>query len=166
MTDEIFRGKSFDLSKSIEDLENVIWPAPTILSYVAQTSFSIRHKSLRDLTDEDIRLGLEQQIGVDYLVPLAIQRLQVEPLVEARLYPGDLLQSLLDVPLSYWQRNPQIRDDVAALASAGFAHVGECSSSWRDEILPALCEAYARFTGVLQPRAWIRPNEGKAPPRG
>jgi CDI immunity proteins len=155
-----------DQSKSIEDLEIIAWPSPTLTSYVAQTCFDLRRKPLRDMTDEDLRLSLEQQIGVDYLAPLAIERLKVDPLIEARIYPGDLLQSLLELPPSYWQRNPRIRDEVATLASARFALARECSSPWQDEILPALCETYARFTGTLPARAWIRPNEGKAPPNG
>jgi hypothetical protein len=141
-----------DQSKSIEDLERIVWPSSPLTSHVAQTSFDRRRKPLRDLTDEDLRLGLEQQIGVDYLAPLAVEWLKVDPLIEARIYPGDLLQSLLALPASYWQRHPRIRDEAATLASAGFALARECSNRWQN--------------GMLPPRAWIRPNEGKAPPNG
>ncbi|MEJ1975092.1 MAG: contact-dependent growth inhibition system immunity protein [Acetobacteraceae bacterium] len=89
------------MSRSIEELEGIAWPA----SSVAQTGHALRRKKLLQLTTADLRLGLEQQIGVDILAPLAAKRLRSDPLVEAQLYPGDLLQCLLEVPSSCWQQS-------------------------------------------------------------
>lgn len=142
-------------SKSIEDLEGIVWKRPSAASYVAEVSFLLRKKSIKDLTDEDIRVGLTQHVGVDYLVPLAVKRLKSNPMLEARHYEGDLLRSLLDLPSEFWNSRPELQQEVAHIAS-GISNWGELPNSLR--------EAYARFTGNIPSRVWLRPNEGKAPP--
>lgn len=156
-----------DLTKSIEELEGVTWPQPTLQSYVARTSFELRQKPLRALTDEELRVGLEQQSGLKYIVPLAIERLRAEPLLEARLYGGDLLDSLLSIPAGFWRSHPELRhqaEEVVATAVSAWVDLAERGGSWRDEILPGLQESYDRFTGKLASRPWLRPEAGRAPP--
>ncbi|MDT7952381.1 MAG: contact-dependent growth inhibition system immunity protein [Acetobacteraceae bacterium] len=153
-------------SRSIEDLEGIVWSPPTLHSYVAGTSHALRRKPIASLTDEELRVGLEQQVGVAYLVPLAIQRLQSDPLAEARLYRGDLLQSLLDVPASFWQEHEALRLAAAGLAKAAMRMMvaePEPDVVQRD-IFDAVTEAYLRFNGTIPSRAWLRPEDGKAPP--
>ena len=155
---------STDGLRSVEELEGVIWTPPSLQSYVARTSFALRRKPLRDLTDEELRVGLGQQVAVEYLAPLAVQRLGHDPLVEARLYPGDLLQSLLELPSGYWRHRPDLRDEAARIARAAFEQGTGYPASWQEDVLPGLREAYARFTGKLASRVWLRPQQGKAAP--
>lgn len=156
--------KIYDVSKSIEELEQIVWSAPILQSYVVRTCFDLRRKPLRDLINEELRVGLEQQVGVEYLVPLAIKRLEPEPLLEARLYRGDLLQSLLDVPNSYWVCNPDLQRKAGRIATTAMHQAADCSAFWKDEVLPGLCEAHNRFTSKLASRRWLRSNDGKTPP--
>lgn len=156
--------ETHDKSKSIEELEQIIWAPPILQSYVARTCFELRRKPLSDLTSEEVRVGLEQQVGVEYLVSLAIKRLEFEPLLEARLYRGDLLQSLLDVPFDYWVRNPDVQQKVGRIVTAAMHQAVNCPISWKDEVLPSLYEAYNRFTGKLASRRWLRSDGGKTPP--
>jgi len=160
-------SQSADRSKSVEQLEEVRWGVPALSSYVGETVHALRRKPLRDLTDEELRIGLQQQVCAAVLVPLAVERLEHDPLAEARLYRGDLLQSLLEVPASYWQRHPDMRRRAAELAASAFAWAAaSADDDWRDIVLPALQEAYDRFTGKLPSRAWLRFDEGQAPPPG
>jgi hypothetical protein len=45
-----------------------------------------------------------QSIGLRWLVPLALEMLKQNPLAEADLYPGDLLNSVLAVESDFWDR--------------------------------------------------------------
>jgi hypothetical protein len=162
--DGVSTYRPIDRSKSIEDLDAIVWPPPALDSYVARKGFNLRMKPLASLTDEDLRVGLEQQIGLDYLVPIALERLDTAPLVEARLYPGDLLDGLLNVPATFWDRNPGLRHLADAIAGRAFSAAPARPETWQVSVLPGLEESYARFGGKLPSRRWLRPNESRAAP--
>jgi hypothetical protein len=48
-----------------------------------------------------------QQIGLDYLVPLAIETLENDLFAEGNYYEGDLLKSVLSIRTDFWQNNNQ-----------------------------------------------------------
>ncbi|WP_428533190.1 contact-dependent growth inhibition system immunity protein [Rhodopila sp.] len=133
---------------------------------MAATCFALRQKPLSELTNEEIRVGLEQHVGVEYLAPLAVKRLEIDPLVEARLYRGDLLESLLNVPVSYWDGHTSIREETAGIAAVALKSLAGCSDFSREEIFPVLRQAHDRFTGKCKSRDWIRSRNGKVPPGG
>lgn len=164
--DAVATLRPIDRSKSIEDLDAVAWPAPAFDSYVARTSFALRGKPLSCLTDEDLRVGLEQQIGLDYLVSITLERLHSDPLIEARLYPGDLLDSLLNLPATFWDRNPDLRHLADEIAGRAFSSAPARPETWQASVQPGLEESYARFRGKLSSRRWLRPGESRAAPPG
>jgi hypothetical protein len=49
-----------------------------------------------------LRLLIGQDIGLPYLIPLALKVLVDNPLVEGDLYEADLMLSVLRVPASFW----------------------------------------------------------------
>jgi hypothetical protein len=100
------------LEQSLEQLENERWPPPNYDSYLVLEAHRLRSVPIGDLTVEDLRLLLGQQIGTRYLMPLAVARLQVEPLAQGDFYPGDLLSSVLETDPSYWDEHP---DQLLAL---------------------------------------------------
>jgi len=48
-----------------------------------------------------------QQMGLFFLIPLAIETLEQNPLTEGDFYPGDLLASVVQVDDSFWQRHTE-----------------------------------------------------------
>jgi len=54
----------------------------------------------------DLRLLLGQQIGLEYLVPKALELVADQPMREADLYPGDLLSVLLRIDKAFWSDHP------------------------------------------------------------
>jgi hypothetical protein len=60
---------------------------------------------LNEYTVENLRIMIEQGFGLDYLIPLAIERLQDDLFAEGDLYPGDLLSSVLNIETNFWQQN-------------------------------------------------------------
>jgi hypothetical protein len=56
-----------------------------------------------------------QNIGLEYVVPLAFEHLQRDPLAAGDFSPGDLLGSVLKVSSSFWRQQPDVRQAVEAL---------------------------------------------------
>ena len=93
--------------KSLESLENKTW---SVLSsdegsYLIKTCNSLRKKQLQDFTTEDLRIMIGQEIGLCFLMPLAIETLTDNLFAEGDMYEGDLLKNVLDVDTKFWDDN-------------------------------------------------------------
>ena len=76
---------------------------------------------------------LAQRVGLEVVVPLALERLEENPLAEGDFYPGDLLVAALRVPPAYWQSHP---DQAARLRTvAGSADLDELDPETRADIV-------------------------------
>jgi hypothetical protein len=101
---------------TLEQLENDIWPTPA--SYptgLVERCYGLRKVPVADLTPGDLRVLVSQQIGLRFLVPLALALLDKNPILEAELYPGDLLGALFNVDTAYWEAHPDQQKQVWAL---------------------------------------------------
>lgn len=111
-------------AKTLNELEGHAWGDPSFDSSLVRTCHHLRTKPVDEFSIEDLRIMISQNIGVTYLVPLAVVQLEREPLAEGDSYPGDLLSSVIGV--SEWLKsNPDwltrvIR--VAERASAGLTN--------------------------------------------
>ena len=94
-----------DLNRSIEELENDFWDEPAFPSYVVTTCHRARKKPVSALSHEEIRCLIGQKIGLPYLLPVAADILENEPLTECAYFPGDLLLALLRLDLNDWAQN-------------------------------------------------------------
>ena len=65
---------------------------------------------------EDLRLTIGQNLGLEYLVPLALEQLQEDPFAEGAYSPGDLLVSVLGANGEFWQAHPDLREQAATVA--------------------------------------------------
>lgn len=72
---------------------------------------SICHKPLSNLGVEDICRACRQRIHPEYIVPLAIQMLQSDP-IAGEMYEGELLMSLANIPGEYWLSHSDDRNKV------------------------------------------------------
>jgi hypothetical protein len=104
-------------NSSIEELENDPWPQPNFDSHLVLECHRLRKLQLRLFTVENFRIMLGQDIGSRYLVPIALERLEANPLVAGDFYPGDLLCAVLSLPREFWSANPELRTRVAAVAA-------------------------------------------------
>ena len=50
-----------------------------------------------------------QQIGLIFLIPLALDRLEPDAFAAGDLYEGDLLHAVVRVPPEFWAAEPQLR---------------------------------------------------------
>ena len=92
-----------DISTGAED-----WP-----SALVTTCKRLYDKPLKDFTTEDLRIMIGQKIGLEFLVPIALERLVENPFEQGDFYPGDLLMNLLRLPADYWHKHPDLRWELA-----------------------------------------------------
>jgi hypothetical protein len=67
------------------------------------------------LNNEGLRLLIGQNIGLKFLIPLAIDQLKDNILAEGDLYEGDLLKNVLDSDRQFWIQNKDYYNIIAEL---------------------------------------------------
>ena len=93
-------------SKSIEQLEKDIWKNPSEFpTDMVEKCYRYRKISIAELTNEQIRLLIAQKIGADYLIGIALEKLERNILTECDFYEGDLLMAVSSLPTEFWNRN-------------------------------------------------------------
>ncbi|WP_121357775.1 contact-dependent growth inhibition system immunity protein [Flavisolibacter nicotianae] len=92
--------------RSIEQLENDYWQEVSFPSSLVERCFNYRKVPVSELTTEQLRLLIGQQIGLRFTIPKAINVLQADVLAEGDYYPGDLLNSLLGLSEEGWNLYP------------------------------------------------------------
>ena len=93
--------------RTLDTVDPPAWdPAPPDATLLIKRCHELRTKPLIDFTVEDVRIMIEQRVALDRLVPLALRRLNPEPLAQGDVYPGDLLASVLRVDTAFWERSP------------------------------------------------------------
>ena len=132
---------SSDRSKTLEQLEGVVWPEPTYDSYLTSTCHQLCKKPLDQLGIEDLRIMIGQNIGLEHLVPIAVEVLQRDPLASGHFYPGDLLKAVLSARDSFWNNRDELRKIVAQIASKAL----EILNDEGDEETESLRETIANF---------------------
>ena len=96
-----------DEQRTLEELDGQDWGAPeSAPTPMVARCLELRRTPLNKLRPGDLRLLLGQQIGLEYLVPRALELVADQPLREADLYPGDLLSVLLRVDKTFWAHHP------------------------------------------------------------
>jgi hypothetical protein len=101
-----------DVPRSLEQLDGEPWgEAPPGATGLVEDVYRLRRVPVRDLSNGDLRLLLGQKIGAEWLIPLALDRLDDDP-VAGDWYPGDLLRAVLYAGTDYWPTHP---DEVMRL---------------------------------------------------
>ncbi|MBF6166385.1 hypothetical protein IU486_16710 [Streptomyces gardneri] len=96
-----------DEELSLEQLDDNVWPAmPPEATRLMRTVHALWRRPIGRLTIEDVRCLLQQNEGVDVLLPRALIQLQWNPLAEGDLFPGDLLVATLRVGHEHWTQDP------------------------------------------------------------
>lgn len=106
--DTVTSSETDPLARSLEDIEGDRWgPAPEGSTGLVESVHQLRRVPLRELGVEGLRELLGQNVGVDVLLPLAMEQLRKDPLAEGDFYPGDLLSVVLRLPNDVWERHPR-----------------------------------------------------------
>jgi hypothetical protein len=103
---------------SLEELERARWPAPSADdTRLVATAHALRRRPIGELTVEDLRLLIGQDIGLRYLLPLALDVLRENPMAEGGMYEGDLLSAVLTRNPSVWAESSELGPELRAIVS-------------------------------------------------
>lgn len=127
-----------DINKSIEELENDYWGEPTFDSYVTATCHKARQKPIKWLSSEEIRCLIGQKIGLKFLLPIAVDILKNEPLIDVTYFKGDLLLTLLSLDINNWEHNQNELKCFIVILQNNRLQIEMC-----EEIASDLIEKYA-----------------------
>ena len=81
------------------------------------SGYALRHVPVELLRNEHLWTLIRQSIGLDYLMVLALERLEENPLLKSHRSEGDLLSAVLCADALVWKRNPHYRQRVTRLWS-------------------------------------------------
>lgn len=100
---------------TLDQLDPPAWGEPDFDSGLVRACHRLRRKPIGEFTVEDLRIMIGQQIGLRWLVPLALEVLETDPLAEGDFYEGDLLCAVLMLPADFWAREPRLRSRLSAV---------------------------------------------------
>jgi hypothetical protein len=123
-----------NLNKSLEELENDFWSEPSINSSVALRCHALRKLPISTLTVENLRFLRAQKIGLSFLVLLALELLESNPLAAGEMYKGDLLASVSAIPEDFWSKNPELNNRLVEIAT----EIAVLSETLNNDLLPVL----------------------------
>ena len=109
--------------KSLEELGAVPSTALQGSSYLLSQLRRLRTVPLKELRIEDIRLLIGQSLGLEFLVPMALDHLEAHPLAAGDFYPGDLLKNVMEAPESFWNNHPDLRERLVNALERALARV-------------------------------------------
>jgi len=90
-------------TKSIEQLERDYWKEPSEFpTNLVEKCYRYRKISIAELTNEQIRLLISQQIGTEHIIGVALEKLERNILTEGDFYEGDLLVAVSSLPTEFW----------------------------------------------------------------
>jgi hypothetical protein len=116
----------------LHEADPTIDTRPDIGSGLSGRILALRQRELSSLSLAEIALCLRQSIALPYVVPLALEALADQPLLDAELYPGDLLWSLLHASRQYSLgiSHSQELADICTSAISAVEHL-------KDSVVPA-----------------------------
>jgi hypothetical protein len=98
----------FDRNKSLQELEHVDLGEPPLNSHLVKTIHRLHRKPLAQFDVEDLRIVIGQGMSLPYLIPLALEVLEEDPLADGDFFRGDLLKAVLDGGQEYWSSRPEL----------------------------------------------------------
>ena len=119
-----------NLSRTIEQLEGNPWPAaPADSSPLVLRCCALRKVPLSSLSAGDVRVLLGQEIGTKLLLPIALELLEVNPLLEGEYYEGDLLANVVRLNSSYWKGDEKSLERASAVARRALSQLSASEES-------------------------------------
>lgn len=135
----------FDRSKSLQQLEGQDWGEPTYDSHLVTECHRLRRIPIREFTAENLRIMIGQQIGLPYLIPLALELLRGDPFTAGDFYEGDLLAAVLRADSRFWIASPELRAEAARIAQQALSLLPSLDETDRQTAQDALTDAQDIF---------------------
>ncbi len=143
----------FDRDKTLQQLDGRDWGEPNWHSHLVTECHRLRRVAPCDFTVEDLRVTIGQNIGLEHLMPLALERLHADPFAEGAYYPCDLLVSVLGGETHFWRRHPEWREQIVAIAQRAIALFPTVPDLACEMVTRAVTTAYEQFQRNTTPAA-------------
>lgn len=131
-------------AKSIEELEGHESGEPTFDSYLVTTIHRLRRKPIGQFTTEDLRIMIGQAVGLSYLIPIALEKLTVDPLAQGDFYPGDLLLAVLRIDGSFWPARSAMCKTLSSVTERAVAMLDTSEEAAERRAVAEAFEAFGR----------------------
>ena len=106
-----------DTSKSLNNLLVPLTKDATDSSALAASCLGLYEKPLKDFTVENLPVMIGQSIGLEFLIPLAVELLRENPFIKGDYYPGDLLSATMQVEPGFWQTHRDLYWSVSEIVA-------------------------------------------------
>ena len=93
-----------------------------------------------------------QHFSLEYLIPLALDQLHSDPLVESAFYPGDLLAVVLLAGSHFWRRHSDLCDEATKIGDRAFSLLPTLDEIDRKTTQKVLTEAHDVFMKTESPK--------------
>ena len=130
---------------TLDELEGPGWKDPDYPSARVQRIRALGNGPLRELTSADYRLIISQQRALATLVPLAIELLDDDPLLESEYFPGDLLEAVVGVNAAFWETRPDLHSQARKVLAGAIARMAELDEDDNSDLELRLRQAYERI---------------------
>jgi len=107
--------------KSLQNLEKGDWGESTDSGYLVTRCNELRRIPLNEFTIEDLRIMISQSIGLIYLIPLSLEKLQENILAEGDYYPGDLFKSVVNIDSHFWTTNKELHTQLKHIIASNYS---------------------------------------------
>ncbi len=129
---------------TIEQIENSKWGEPGDDSTgLVKTIFALRKKDICLFSIEDLRILIGQNVALDILIPIAIEKLNENFFSEGDFYKGDLLHNVLISDRNFWEKNFLLKQKMFELFEENKESLKNFETT--EEIRRALFVAYEKF---------------------
>ena len=122
-------------------------PKENYSSSIQLRTYNLYLERIKNYDIDDIRFMIGQNIGLKYLVPIALNYLQKNILIEANYYEGDLLKVVLLLPKDFWKSNLKLYSQVYQLLLSNKDSLDQLDSSFESD--RKLIKQYNEFLKVL-----------------
>ena len=136
---------AFKRAKSLQELDGQDWGEPEFDSHLVTECHRLRRVPVREFTAENLRIMIGQQIGLTYLVPLALELLRADPFVTGDCYEGDLLASVLRSDSRFWIASPKLRSETDEIVQRALSLLPSLDDIDRQKAQNSLTDAYDIF---------------------
>lgn len=77
--------------------------------------YALYRQDIAAFSSDDLRFMIGQGRGLEILVPIALDLIESDPLLEVGYYAGDLLSVVLQVPDRYWANNGALKQKLLGI---------------------------------------------------
>ncbi|MFE2999690.1 contact-dependent growth inhibition system immunity protein [Nocardia sp. NPDC059246] len=137
-----------EFPQSVEDVEGVVWPIPpSEATSLVRTAHRLRQVPIGELSTEDLRIMLSQNVGTAAILPRALDRLEANPLAAGDFYPGDLLRAALRLRQDQWLGPAGLLDKARGIARRADAMIAELDGTQAPELRRLILEFLSDRSG-------------------